>query len=58
MDIEWATEKGLPYKGQIYILQSRPETVWSQKEAKPVVEPKGSAIEHIIAGLIKGRSIT
>ena len=58
MDIEWATEKGLPYKGQIYILQSRPETVWSQKEAKPVVEPKDSAIEHIIAGLIKGRSIT
>ncbi|MGO8879684.1 MAG: PEP/pyruvate-binding domain-containing protein [Desulfomonilaceae bacterium] len=58
MDIEWATEKGLPYKGEIYILQSRPETVWSQKEAKPLVEPKASAIEQIIAGLIKGRNIT
>lgn len=57
MDIEWATEKGLPYKGEIYILQSRPETVWSQKEAKPLVEPKASAIEQIIAGLIKGRNI-
>jgi pyruvate,water dikinase len=57
MDIEWATEKGLPYKGEIFILQSRPETVWSQKEAKPLVEPKSSAIEQIIAGLIKGRNI-
>jgi pyruvate,water dikinase len=58
MDIEWAIEKGLPYKGEIFIVQSRPETVWSQKEVKPVAEPKASAIEHIIAGLIKGRKIT
>ena len=58
MDIEWAVEKGLPTKGAAFILQSRPETVWSQKEVKPVIEPKASAIEHIIAGLIKGRKIT
>lgn len=58
MDIEWAIEKGLPYKGDIFIVQSRPETVWSQKEVKPVAEAKASAIEHIIAGLIKGRKIT
>lgn len=57
MDIEWATEKGLPYKGEIFIVQSRPETVWSQKEVKPVMEPKASAIEQIAAGLIKGRKI-
>jgi pyruvate,water dikinase len=57
MDIEWATEKSLPYKGEIYIVQSRPETVWSQKEVKPIVEPKGSAIEHIMAGLMKGRKL-
>jgi pyruvate,water dikinase len=58
MDIEWATEKSLPYKGEVYIVQSRPETVWSQKDAKPIVEPKASAVEHIVAGLIKGRKIT
>ncbi|MCA1959861.1 MAG: PEP/pyruvate-binding domain-containing protein [Desulfomonile sp.] len=58
MDIEWATEKFLPYKGEIYILQSRPETVWSQKEVKPIVEPKASALEHIVAGLIKGKKVT
>lgn len=57
MDIEWATEKTLPWKGDIYIVQSRPETVWTQKRAKPVVEPKKSALEHIVAGLIKGREI-
>lgn len=57
MDIEWATEKSLPYKGEIYIVQSRPETVWSQKEAKPVVKPRATALEHIVAGLIEGRKI-
>jgi pyruvate,water dikinase len=57
MDIEWATEKSLPYKGEVFILQGRPETVWSQKEVKPVVEPKKSAIEHIVAGLLAGKKI-
>ncbi|MEW6111975.1 MAG: PEP/pyruvate-binding domain-containing protein [Thermodesulfobacteriota bacterium] len=55
MDIEWAVEKSLPYKGEIYIVQSRPETVWSQKEVKPITEAKASAIEHIVAGLMQGK---
>jgi len=58
MDIEWATEKSLPYKGEIYIVQSRPETVWSQKEVKPILDPKASALEHIVAGLIRGKKVT
>jgi len=57
MDIEWATEKSLPYKGEIFIVQSRPETVWSQKKTEPVVEPRKSAIEHIVAGLMMGKKI-
>jgi phenol phosphorylase subunit beta len=57
MDIEWATEKSLPYKGEVFILQSRPETVWSQKEVTPIVEPKKSALEHIVAGLLAGKKI-
>lgn len=57
MDIEWATEKGLPYRGEIFILQSRPETVWSQKEVKPISEAAGSALEHIVAGLIMGKKL-
>jgi pyruvate, water dikinase len=58
MDIEWATEKFLPFKGEVFILQSRPETVWSQKEVKPLVEPRKSALEHIVAGLLSGKKIT
>lgn len=57
MDIEWATEKGLPYRGEIFILQSRPETVWSQKEVKPIAKAAGSALEHIVAGLIMGKKL-
>ena len=57
MDIEWATEKFLPFKGEVFILQSRPETVWSQKEVKPLVEPKKSALEHIVAGLLAGKKV-
>ncbi len=57
MDIEWATEKGLPYRGEIFILQSRPETVWSQKEVKPISIAAGSALEHIVAGLIMGKKL-
>lgn len=58
MDIEWATEKSLPYKGEVFILQSRPETVWSQKEVKPIFQPQKSALEHIVAGLVAGRKVT
>lgn len=57
MDIEWATEKSLPFKGEIFIVQSRPETVWSQKKQEPVEKPRASAIDHIVAGLIKGKKI-
>ena len=31
MDIEWAVDKDLPAGGNIFILQARPETVWSQR---------------------------
>lgn len=57
MDIEWASEKSLPYKGELYIVQSRPETVWSQKEVKPVVEAKSSAVAQIVAGLMEGKKL-
>ena len=30
-DIEWAVDKDLPYPENIFIVQSRPETVWSVK---------------------------
>jgi pyruvate,water dikinase len=57
MDIEWAIDKDLPTAGKVMILQSRPETVWSGKKSEPVCQPKSSALEHIVAGLVSGRKL-
>ncbi|MEM2494369.1 MAG: PEP/pyruvate-binding domain-containing protein, partial [Nitrososphaerota archaeon] len=37
-DIEWAIDKDGKFPDNIFIVQSRPETVWSLKEEKPKVE--------------------
>lgn len=39
-DIEWAIEKDKPFPHNLFILQSRPETVWSQKEKAPILGKK------------------
>jgi pyruvate,water dikinase len=57
MDIEWATEKSLPYKGESFILQSRPETVWSQSQPKAVLETRKDPLEFIVAGVMKGKRL-
>jgi pyruvate,water dikinase len=40
MDIEWAIDKDIPYPDNIFIVQARPETVWSQRETKSVLGKK------------------
>ena len=46
-DIEWAVACG---DGDIvFLLQSRPETVWSRRDAEPVVAPKAKALDHVFA---------
>ncbi len=57
MDIEWAIDKDLPSTGNVLILQSRPETVWSKKKKEPITEKKGAAIDHIVGGLMTGKKI-
>ncbi len=49
-DIEWAVT-GDAADGAIYILQSRPETVWAARDAQPVARPAASAFEHVFAAL-------
>lgn len=57
MDIEWAVDKDLPFGGNIFILQARPETVWSQKQ-KPVVAKAGvSAMDYIVSGMLQGKRL-
>ena len=40
MDIEWAIDKGMPFPENIFIVQARPETVWSQRKKGPVLGKK------------------
>jgi pyruvate, water dikinase len=44
-DIEWAFDGG----GSLRILQSRPETVWSAKEAAPVAAAKDNPLHHLMS---------
>lgn len=59
MDIEWALDKDMPEGGNIFILQARPETVWSNKEAEPVTDSAsaGSAMDHILSSMMAGKKV-
>lgn len=51
-DIEWAIDRDLPFPESVFIVQSRPETVWSIKAAPPVkaeVPKAPPPIERIVA---------
>ena len=39
-DIEWAIEKDFPFPENVHILQSRAESVWSQRKKAPVIGNK------------------
>jgi pyruvate,water dikinase len=39
-DIEWAIDKGLSFPENIFTVQSRPETVWSQRRKEPIIGGK------------------
>jgi pyruvate, water dikinase len=43
-DIEWAID----YRGEIILLQSRPETVWSGKDNSPVAKPAENPLSHVM----------
>ena len=43
-DIEWAID----HNGKIFLLQSRPETVWSVKEVAPVAIPAENPLSHVM----------
>jgi pyruvate, water dikinase len=45
-DIEWAIELG---SDAMLLLQSRPETVWSTKEATPVARPAENPLTHVMS---------
>jgi pyruvate,water dikinase len=40
MDIEWAIDKDFSFPENIFIVQARPETVWSQRKTEPKIGQK------------------
>lgn len=58
MDIEWAIDKDLPAGGNVFILQARPETIWSNKQAAPVTTGSVSAMDYIVANMIAGKRLS
>jgi pyruvate,water dikinase len=58
MDIEWAVDKDLPVGGNIFILQARPETVWSARKPAPIAKVAGSAMDYILAAMLTGKKVS
>ncbi|MGB9299085.1 MAG: PEP/pyruvate-binding domain-containing protein, partial [Anaerolineae bacterium] len=56
-DIEWAVDQDLPFPENVLILQSRPETVWSEVERKPIIDPAKSALDAILDAAMKGKKV-
>ena len=61
-DIEWAISADsddlprVPAEERIFLLQSRPETVWANRDAAPVAVPRRKAFDHVLDALGKGFS--
>jgi len=53
-DIEFGIDADLPFPENIIVLQVRPESVWSKKEAAPKTEQKTNAMDRIVSQLLTG----
>jgi pyruvate,water dikinase len=49
-DIEWAVAEEATGDA-VYLLQSRPETIWARRERKPAAAASTNAFDHVIAAL-------
>ena len=55
VDIEWALGPGPSGPRHLYLLQARPETVWSAKRASPVAGAGTSAMDRMVSMLLPRR---
>ncbi|MDV3292753.1 MAG: hypothetical protein LYZ70_00605 [Nitrososphaerales archaeon] len=56
MDIEWAVDSSLKFPNDTFILQARPETVWSQKKREASLS-SSSALDLVVDKLIRGERV-
>jgi pyruvate,water dikinase len=60
-DIEWAIDRDLPFPSNIFIVQSRPETVWSLKTVEALrvegegLKPTMETMKVVIKGIAAGK---
>ena len=51
-DVEWAIDRHLPEGENVLMLQSRPETVWSQRPQKPLTHAGTDSMASIVSTLV------
>jgi pyruvate,water dikinase len=47
-DIEWAVSESAPPGENVFLLQSRPETVWAEKDRARVAAPTARPFDHVL----------
>lgn len=58
MDIEWTIDEDLPVGSNIFILQARPETIWSTRSSEAVTSTgASSAMDYILCTMLTGRKV-
>lgn len=50
-DIEWAIGPGLNGEREIFLLQCRPETVWSRRPRAPIADPNEPILERMLRAM-------
>ena len=56
MDIEWAFDQDLPYPDNLFLVQARPETVWSKNmETSVGSNEKFESLKIVVKGISAGR---
>lgn len=52
-DVEWAIGPGESGPRELFLLQTRPETVWSQKQREPISQGRASAMDQMASMFTK-----
>ncbi|UXD21651.1 phosphoenolpyruvate synthase [Ignicoccus pacificus DSM 13166] len=52
MDIEWAIDKDIEFPKNVFMLQARPETVWSARKEVKVRPEEEEEVEHVEAEVL------